>query len=131
MPVAYSARGSSTLNDIAKLCRDDIPCPFLVHERPKNNRGCKTKAHPFQLTPGWISNGFADARDATGIFYNWDTGTKPTFHELIILGQHMRKKQGWSEKEIQQLRGHTSEKMTAHYQEGHTLTTVRIPAFSC
>src|SRR3569832_661418 len=44
---------------------------------------------------------------------------RPTFHEIISLGDHLRRKAGWPIPAIQQLRGHTTEKMTRHYLEGH------------
>jgi len=78
-----------------------------------------------QLTGDKISKGFAEARKRAGVAIESDH--PPSFHELLSLGEFLRKQQGWSLKEIQTLRGHTSEKMTQHYLDGHDWTTVQIP----
>ena len=126
LPVAHSEIGCRTLGEIVRACQDGILCPFLIHERPEKMRRAKGKDHPFQLTLRSISQGFADAREATGLFDVMLPAERPTFHELISLGQHLREQQGWSLEQIQRLRGHTSAGMTEHYQEGHTWTTVEV-----
>jgi len=128
MPLAHSERGDRTLDDLIRRCRDDIPCPFLVHKRPERVKKSKEKDHPFQLSCKQISDGFALAREACGRFEQLTPAQRPTFHEIIALGEHLRQEQGWTTREIQVLRGHTTERMTAHYLEGHTWTTVTIPA---
>lgn len=129
MPVAHSEAGARTLADVLAACRDDVACPFVIHERPRRLRKPLPagKDHPFQLTAPHISRGFADARDAAGVCDHLTPEARPTFHELLSLGQHLREQQGWARAHIRALRGHTSEAMTAHYQEGHTWTTVQIP----
>lgn len=126
LPVACSAAGAATLGDLIANCRDQVHCPFLVHEQPAKLRRAKGKDHPFQLTLRAISQGFADARDATGLFDDVPAGERPTFHELISLGQRLREEQGWTLEQIQKLRGHTTARMTEHYQEGHAWTTIEI-----
>lgn len=127
MPTAYSAFGAETLGELVRACRDDIPCPFLVHRRPKRVKKAKGRSHPFQLLPGQVSNGFADARDASGIYAHLPKEQKPTFHELIALGEHLREKQGWTREHLRQLRGHTKESTTKIYLEGHEWSTVEFP----
>jgi integrase len=127
LPVAFSAMGCSDLGEVIEACRDRVLCPFLVHERPRWVRPSKEKEHHFQLSAKQISDGFADARDATGLFQDMPAAERPTFHEIISLGQHLREQQGWSKQQIQQLRGHTSVKMTEVYLEGHTWTTFQVP----
>ena len=124
LPVAYSAGNARTLADIVKQCRSQSACQYLIHEQRQRQCRSKEKTHPLQLSPKQISNGFAEARKKAGI-----TGANPpTFHELLSLGQELREKQGWMIKEIQTLRGHTSEKMTMHYLDDRDWTTVDIPA---
>ena len=126
LPVAHSELGRRTLGGLIEACKDSTLCPFLVHEKPDRIRTAAGKDHPFQLTLRAISQGFADARDACGLFDRMPAPERPTFHELISLGQHLRERQGWSLEQIQRLRGHSTAKMTERYQEGHTWTTVEI-----
>lgn len=127
LPVAHSELGARTLAEIISSCRDDIACPFLVHERPQRMVRSQDKEHHFQLTPRAISDGFADAREAAGVASHLPRAARPTFHELLSLGEHLRKESGWTTRQIQTLRGHTSERMTEAYLEGHTWTTVEVP----
>lgn len=128
LPAVFSAAGDKTLGQIIERCRDSVLCPYLVHEQPQKLRRVASKGHQFQLTPSAISRGFAEARDASGLFTDLEAGEPPTFHELISLGQHLREESGWSLEQIQRLRGHTTTKMTEHYQEGHDWQTIVIPA---
>lgn len=123
LPATYSSSGLKTLSDIIDSYRDNVACPFVIHETPLKQRRSKEKQHPFQISPKQISDGFAAARIAANITRK----NPPTFHEIISLGQDLRKKQGWTTKEIQILRGHTSEKMTQHYMEDRDWTTVEVP----
>src|SRR3569623_3599925 len=66
-------------------------------------------------------------RDATGLFDSVPIEERPTFHELIALGAHLRLESGWTESQIQRLKGHTSVQMTKVYLEGHSWTKVEIP----
>ncbi|KRT55851.1 hypothetical protein [endosymbiont of Ridgeia piscesae] len=91
-------------------------------------RRSKEKKHPFQLSLQEISNGFKEARDATGLFDDMAPAARPSFHELLGLGELLREKQGWSLKQIQTLRGHTRESTTKLYLDGHEWTTVEVPA---
>lgn len=127
LPVAHSAAGAATLGELIGACRDDILCPFLVHERPQRVRKSTEKRHPFQLTRKAISDGFAEARDAAGLYTDLAAEEKPSFHELLGLGEWLREQQGWTLKQIQALRGHTSERMTSVYLEGHAYTTIEVP----
>ncbi len=126
LPVAHSELSRRTLGGLISACKDGVLCPFLIHEQPDRPRRAAGKDHPFQLTLRSISQGFADARDACGLFDRMPAPERPTFHELISLGQHLREKQGWSLEQIQRLRGHTSARMTEHYSDGHAWTTVQI-----
>ncbi|PCJ32163.1 MAG: hypothetical protein COA90_04105 [Gammaproteobacteria bacterium] len=122
LPVTHSEAKHKTLGDIVKACRDSNVCPFVIHQQPKKRRPSKEKEHSMQLSGKEISNGFTQARKKAGI----EGDHPPTFHELLGLGEYLREQQGWSIKQLQTLRGHTSEKMTLKYLEGHSWTTVEM-----
>ena len=126
LPVTHSEAKYKTLSDIVKACRDSNVCPFVIHQQPKRRRESKEKEHSMQLSGKEITNGFNKARELAGIKMD----NPPTFHELLGLGEYLREQQGWSLKQIQILRGHTSEKMTLKYLEGHHWNTVEIPLSS-
>ena len=126
LPCVHSERKCATLGEIVDSCRDTILSPFLVHWKPKRIKAGE-KAHWTQLSPKQISDGFAEARDATGLFDSVPIEERPTFHELIALGAHLRLESGWTESQIQRLKGHTSVQMTQVYLEGHSWTKVEIP----
>lgn len=121
LPVAYSAAGAKTLDDIVRNCRDDLACPFLIHHMPERWKESKEKQHFMQLSVKQISDGFAEAREAAGIKME----NPPTFHELLALGESLREKQGWTTKQLQLLRGHRKEKTTQDYLDRH-IEWVRI-----
>jgi len=128
MPVVHSEFGAKTLGELIRKCASDgVLCPYLVHRRPKRVKKAKDRSHPFQLTASQISRGFAEARDAAGIYAHLPPEQRPTFHELIALGEHLRIKQGWAVQQIQRLRGHTKESTTVLYLEGHEWQTVEFP----
>lgn len=124
---AHSEAGHRTLKDMVRACRDDIPCPFILHEIPDRKRKSADKEHWAQLGKKRLSRGFAEARDATGLFADIPENERPTFYECVALGMHLRKKAGWTKKQIQALKGHTSEKMTDVYLDGHDYTTIEGP----
>lgn len=124
LPVIHSETGARTLKDLINNCRDIVACPFVIHERRKRRVRSVEKEHFLQLSPKQISDGFAEARDKTGLFSNIEN--PPTFHELISLGQHLREQNGWQIAQIQLMRGHTSDKMTRHYLSGHEWTTIDV-----
>lgn len=130
LTLVHSEKGAKSLAELIRMCRDHNVCPYVIHKRPKRHgvKMSEEKDHVMQLTCDEISKGFANARNMAGI--KVDAGmTPPTFHELISLGEHLRHQQGWSIKHIQTLRGHTSEKMTLDYLDGHgdNWTTVVTP----
>lgn len=124
LPVAHSESGAKTLADIISHCRDALACPYVIHEKRLRRMKSQEKDHMMQLSVKQLSDGFAKARNATGLFDEVDH--PPTFHELLSLGEFLRTEQGWTIKQIQTLRGHTSEKMTRHYLEGQEWTTVEV-----
>ncbi|MGH8593673.1 MAG: hypothetical protein ACREX9_00180 [Gammaproteobacteria bacterium] len=45
--------------------------------------------HWAQLSLKQISDGFAEARDASGFYKELQAQERPSFHELISLGEHL------------------------------------------
>jgi len=126
LPVSHSESGAHTLVELINKCRDKQVCPYVIHKIPKR-RGmimANEKEHVMQLTGDQLSKGFAKARGLAGVGIN--SKHPPTFHELLGLGEFLRQQQGWTIKQIQTLRGHSSEKMTQHYLDGHEWTTVEM-----
>ena len=126
LPVVYSQSGAKTLSDLIRQCRDKQVCPYVIHQLP-GRRGmpmASEKEHVMQLTGDQLSKGFANARDLAGV--GKESEYPPTFHELLSLGEYLRKEQGWTVKQIQILRGHSSEKMTQKYLDGQEWTTVEM-----
>jgi integrase len=124
LTLVSSENGARTLGELISSFRDKRVCPYVVHQMPKRRTKviASEKDHVMQVTVDQISKGFAKARDLAGV--GKDTSNPPTFHELLGLGEFLRKQQGWTIKQIQTLRGHSSEKMTQHYLDGHEWTTV-------
>lgn len=104
LPCVHSESKCATLGEIVDSCRDTILSLFLVHWKPKRIKAGE-KAHWTQLSPKQISDGFAEARDASGLFDSVPKEERPTFHELIALGAHLRLESGWTESQIQRLKG--------------------------
>jgi len=128
LPIVHSEGAKKTVGELILACRDDVPCPFVIHERPERFRSSVEKEPWAQLSRKQISDGFADARDASGFYEELPAGERPSFHELISLGEHLFERLGWSVDAIQRIRGHTSARMTKHYLDGHEWTTVEMPA---
>ena len=124
-PTVYSRLGATTLGELIKACLKGTVCPYLVYQRPKRSRPSKEKKHVWQLSPSQISRGFANAREASGLYDHLPKEERPTFHELISLGQVLRSQQGWTENQIKTLRGHSKMSTALTYFEGHEWTDYR------
>ncbi|MBE0439823.1 MAG: hypothetical protein IBX57_08740 [Gammaproteobacteria bacterium] len=110
LPIVHAACGAKTLSELISSYKDELDCPYVIHQKLAKNgiKISEEKDHIMQLTGDKISKGFAEARKRAGVAIESDH--PPSFHELLSLGEFLRKQQGWSLKEIQTLRGHTSEK---------------------
>lgn len=107
----------TSLEQLIKRIRAEckMPTPYLVHRNPVHRKRNKTRNHWTQLAPRQISDGFKDARDASGFYKHLDPEERPTFHEIRALGADLYIDMGWSETEVQSLLGHTSLKQTMEY----------------
>ncbi len=107
----------TSLESLIKRIRAEcaLPTPYLVHRNPERRKKNKTRDHWTQLAPRQISDGFKEARDASGFYSHLEPEEQPTFHEIRALGADLYIDMGWSEAEVQALLGHTSLKQTMEY----------------
>jgi len=126
LDIVHSEVGAKTLGELITSFRDKQVCPYVIHQMPKRRAKiiASEKDHVMKLTGDQLSKGFAKARDLAEV--GKDSKYPPTFHELLSLGEYLRKEQGWTIKQIQILRGHSSEKMTQKYLDGQEWTTVEM-----
>lgn len=112
------------IKDLIKQTRDKIHCPYVIHYNPKSARRTHLEAKPHwaAVLPGYITKQFAKVRDSLDIFEGWESGTKPTFHEIRSLGSRIYKKQNYPKEYIQSLLTHSDEKTTEIYLQGGELT---------
>lgn len=98
-----------------------VPCPHLVHRRPKRMPAAQRRAapHPFAVSPDRLTRAFAAARDASGAYAHLAPEQRPTVHELRALGAHLYQAAGYSDDYIMALTGHADRRMLAHYTKDH------------
>lgn len=105
---------------VFKRCYDNIVSPFLIHRLPlrisSQTRSLVNRKHITQVTPGYLSKAFKEARDACGFYDHLPPKKKPTFHEIRSLGSYLYEKQGIYP---QHTLGHENRAMTEHYLNGH------------
>jgi integrase len=105
---------------VIQSCRSTrIVSKYLVHQiRTQRFGGAKSGEirKGEQLDADVITRGFRNARDKAGLFDKIPSRERPSFHEIRALGAHLYREQGINP---QALLGHTSEKMTALYLDGH------------
>lgn len=85
------------------------------------------KGHPkrIQILPDYLTRAFGEARDATlsdngpPLFHGLPTAARPGLHEVRSLSGDLYRRAGYSTGDIQQLMGHTDEKITEGYLAGH------------
>jgi len=69
------------------------------------------------INADYLSKAFLKARNASNYFTEMEN--PPSFHEIRALSSFIQKKAGIETSKTQVLLGHTSKKMTEHYQERH------------
>lgn len=125
------AAGNSLWSAIDAAITSDIPCPYLVHCRPKRMtaQARKRKAHPFAVTAEYITRTFKQYRDSSGAYEHMTQEERPTFHDIRAIGILMYHKAGYSIDYIMALAGHAKEGTTQHYIGGHEeIKPVRVEA---
>jgi integrase len=99
--------------------KSDIPCPYLIHARPKAMVRSSSRPHPFALLPDYLTKQFQKYRDLSGAYDHLPKKERPTFHSIRALGIMLYFKAGYDFKYIMALAGHADEKTTQLYIEGH------------
>ncbi len=106
---------------IAECMATPIASPNLLHFKPKRITHSDEK-HWSAINADFLSKQFSVARDSLPIFQNMKNEELPTFHEIRALGSKIYEdKYGKVQGQLiaNMLMGHTSDKMTAHYLDGH------------
>ncbi|MHC3137899.1 phage integrase Arm DNA-binding domain-containing protein [Acinetobacter nosocomialis] len=108
------------LQQVLNRCKDKIDSPFIIHRVPvKEGKKRKyEKEHWTQVDNQYLSSSFLKAVKKSNAYPNLTGRQLPTFHEIRALAIFLHKKAG---KSAQALAGHTSKKMTEHYEAGHEI----------
>ncbi len=97
----------TTSKILATLIKCKNPTEFVISYKNKS------------VNADYLTKEFAEARNKSGHFTEMES--PPTFHEIRALSSFMQKKAGIETSKTQVLMGHSSEKMTEHYQEKHEI----------
>jgi enterobacteria phage integrase len=67
---------------------DGVLSTYLVHRAPDRRRRewTENKPHWTYVQPEYLSKGFAEAREASGLYADMEPPKRPTFHEIRGLG---------------------------------------------
>lgn len=109
-----------SLEDIIKLCRDNVLSRYLVHHH--RTRGKAAAGDP--VYPKKITAAFAEARDMAAIAVP-EGKTPPTFHEIRSLGIRLYQKQGY---DPQDLAGHKDPDTTRLYTDTRGVEWIDVAA---
>lgn len=121
-PVFIEIEMGPELRKAVEAClASNIPCPFLLHTRPKRITAQvrQAKEHVFALTDQYLSKAFSKYRDLAGAYSHLSQNERPTFHDLRALGIWLYQQAGHDDEYISALSGHSTERMLAHYKAGH------------
>jgi hypothetical protein len=106
---------------IARCMGTEIVSPNLLHFKPKRITHSESK-HWAAMNADFLSKSFSLVRDSLPLFQKMKNEEMPTFHEIRALGGKLYEdKYGKAQGQLiaNMLMGHTSDKMTAHYLDGH------------
>lgn len=119
--VKLKIRIGEQLASLLAQARDSVLSPYIVHRLPEKARPSNMRAtarqHHTQVMPDQLTRAFQEARDEAGIRGEHP----PSFHEIRSLGGALLSEAGWEIEKVQELMGHSSTTMTAHYLEGHEI----------
>ena len=121
-PVHLKIVMGKALRDVVVECiKSPVLTPYLIHYKPRARRQeqVAAKDHWTCVTPDYLSKEFRKARDAAHAYDLLEPDERPTFHEIRALGSWLYEQQKFPTEYVQALMGHTDEKMTLHYQDGH------------
>lgn len=104
------------LQQVLDRCKsDNVPSPFVIHYVPKRKVKNAKKEHWTQILPLYLSEEFLRIVKLSNAYPKLEGRQIPTFHEIRVLAIFLHKKAGRS---AQALAGHSSVKMTEHYESG-------------
>lgn len=107
------------LQQVLDRCKsDNVPSPFVIHYVPKRKVKNSKKEHWTQILPLYLSEEFLRIVKLSNAYPKLEGRQIPTFHEIRALAIFLHKKAGRS---AQALAGHSSVKMTEHYESGHEI----------
>lgn len=111
--------GTELRKAVDDCLRSEILCPFLVHRKPLKTpkRKKQTKAHPFAVTPSYLSKAFRKVRDKVKAYADLPEEERPTFHELRALGIHLYEQAGYAEEYVMALSGHAKKETYERYRK--------------
>ncbi|WP_163834723.1 tyrosine-type recombinase/integrase [Spartinivicinus ruber] len=105
---------------IKRASESGIRSPYIVHRNPdRRSSSHRRNDHWTAIKRDYLSRAFSEVRDKTNLFKELKARERPTFHEIRSLGGYLYEKAGYDKDFIRRLMGHTSEKMTSHYLDGH------------
>lgn len=117
------------LQRVISQCRKTgIVSRYIIHQLYRRRAGGVNR---HEINPGDplrednLTRAFGVARDNTGLFDGIPVIERPTFHEIRSLGAKLYRDQGINP---QALLGHTNEKMTKHYLDGHGIEWTIVSA---
>lgn len=115
---------------IKRARQSGIASPYIVHRMPerKGKRMAAEKTHPTQVTIDQASREFSRIRDELGICADVPPKQRASLYEVRSTGAWLYGQSGRDRKEVKELMAHTSEQMTAHYQDDRRVNFVTVKA---
>lgn len=119
-----------TLGDVLDTIERDLisvkESPYFVNHKPDRKAKSAIKNHWAQLSGDQITDGFNEAAEKAGVFKHMKKEQRPTFHKILSLGEYMRHVELDADMaQLQQMRGHTTQRMTTHYLDGYDWTFIK------
>ncbi len=113
--------GDELFQNVLEAVKSDIPCPYLIHHRPKRitRQMRETRLHPFAVPADYLTRAYSEVRDSIGIYDHLPKLERPGIHSLRALGIWAYKKAGYPDEYIMALSGHADKRMMDHYESGH------------
>lgn len=113
------------INRSRELSLQNQRCPNILSHKYKRRYKSKLRSHAYQVLPKFLSDTFAEVRDATTdqdgkpLFAALQPKNRPTFHEVRSRAGDTYIEAGYSKDEIRELYSHTDENTTNIYLSGH------------
>jgi integrase len=106
---------------VRAMTLDGIDAPNLVHREPDRDRAdweVPAGEQASYVRPQYLTNSFAQVRDACGFFKDLEPHELPSFHEIRGLAARRYEDLGMEKMEIQAMLAHASPAATKVYLEG-------------